>query len=58
VTPLSFKGLDVMDESALFGGSLATPDCSQYERCNPESIVGTMRREPSPFQCWEESGTP
>jgi hypothetical protein len=47
-----------MDESSLFGGSLATPDCSQYERCSAESIVGTMRRESSPFQGWEESGTP
>jgi len=36
------------------GGLSDYPDCSPNERCSPESMVGTMRREPSSFQGREE----
>jgi len=41
---LSFKGLDVMDESPPFKWEwFSEPlDCPSNERCNPESMVGTM----------------
>jgi hypothetical protein len=49
VTPLSFKGLELSDESPPFKWEwFSEPlDCPPNERCKPESIVRTMRREPS-----------
>jgi len=52
----SFKGLELGNESPPFKWEwFSEPlDCPPDERCKPESIVGTMRWEPSPFQGAEE----
>ncbi|MFP3170633.1 MAG: hypothetical protein RXQ98_05320 [Sulfolobaceae archaeon] len=66
----SFKGLELSNESPPCGGYPHTPDaifkwewfsepldCSPDERCNPESMVGTMsplKANPRPFQGEEE----
>jgi len=74
VTPLSFKGLELSNESPPCGGYPHTPDaifkwewfsepldCSPDERCKPESMVGTMsplEGNPRPFQDGEEVNSP
>jgi len=66
----SFKGLELGNESPPCGGYPHTPnaifkwewfseplDCPPDERCNPESMVGTMsplKANPRPFQGEEE----
>ncbi|BFI74484.1 hypothetical protein YN1HA_5820 [Sulfurisphaera ohwakuensis] len=58
---LSLKGLDVMDESLpilILGWVSAPPVCPPNERCNPESMVGTMSplvREPPSLPGWGAS---
>jgi hypothetical protein len=54
VTPLSFKGLELSDESPPFKWEwFSEPlDCSPDEKCSPESMVGTMSPlggNPRPF---------
>ncbi|MQL56095.1 hypothetical protein GFB69_10185 [Acidianus ambivalens] len=43
---LSSKGLELSNESSLSssGGLSGYPYCPPNERCNPESMVGTMNR--------------
>ena len=59
VTPLSFKGLELGNESPPFKWEwFSEPlDCPPDERCKPESMVGTMsplEGNPRPFQSGEE----
>jgi len=58
-SPFSFKGLELSDESPPFKWEwFSEPlNCPPNERCNPESMVGTMsplEGNPRPFQGGEE----
>ena len=59
LSSFSFKGLELSDESPPFKWEwFSVPlDCSPDEKCNPESMVGTMSPlggNPRPFQGGEE----